>query len=108
MNADPGKPGGNQAEEDNEGYVPSNTGSKPIYRDEKINEGASSSLSGHVYPNPPVFCIIPSPAITGLAAPGTTLVSPCSNTGDIMSQNPVILRAKLCLSIIVSVEPVNV
>ena len=55
MNADPGKPGGNQAEEDNEGYVPSNTGSKPIYRDDKINEGASSSLSGHVYPNPPVF-----------------------------------------------------
>jgi len=55
MNADPSKPGGNQAEEDNEGYVPSNTGPKPIYRDDKINEGASSSLSGDVYPNPPVF-----------------------------------------------------
>jgi hypothetical protein len=72
MHDETSKSGSDQAEEENEGDIPSNTGTNPVYGDGKINEGASFSLSGHVYPNPPVFCRIPSPAISGLAVPGTT------------------------------------
>ncbi len=49
-----GKSGGYYAEEDNEGDVPSNAGTKSVYGYGKVNEGASSSLSDPVYPNPPV------------------------------------------------------
>tara|TARA_B100001146_G_scaffold216587_1_gene220176 strand:- start:635 stop:802 length:168 start_codon:yes stop_codon:yes gene_type:complete len=55
MHDETSKSSSDQAEEDNEGDIPSNTGTNPVYWDDKINEGASSSLSGHVYPNPPVF-----------------------------------------------------
>jgi hypothetical protein len=55
MHDETSKSSSDQAEEDNEGDIPSNTGTSPVYGDNKINEGASFSLSGHVYPNPPVF-----------------------------------------------------
>ena len=54
MNRESGKTGGYEAEEDDESDVPGYTGAIPVYRYGKVNEGASSCLSDHFYPNPPV------------------------------------------------------
>ena len=48
-------PAGHQAEKDYEGDFPSDAGSGPVCGNDNVNKGASSSLSGHVYPNPPVL-----------------------------------------------------
>jgi hypothetical protein len=52
---DAGGPSRYEAEEDYQGYIPGYTGIIPVYRDYNVNEGASSSLSNHVYPNPLVL-----------------------------------------------------
>ena len=52
MNGESSKTGSDEAEEDDESDVPGNARAIPIYRYGKVNEGASSCLSDHVYPNP--------------------------------------------------------
>ena len=54
MNGESSEPGGDDAEEDNEGDVPSNARAVPVYGYGEVNDGARSCLSDHVYPNPPV------------------------------------------------------
>ena len=55
MNDEAGKAGGDYAEEDNEGDISSDSRAEPAYGYGEVDEGARSSLSGHFYPNPPVF-----------------------------------------------------
>jgi len=55
MNGDSGKASGNQGEEEDENYIPGDPGGTPVHRDDNINQGASSSLRNHVYPNPPII-----------------------------------------------------
>ena len=57
MDRETGQTGGDYAEENDEGYIPGDTGVIPIHRDHRINEGTSSSLSSHVYPTPPIIMI---------------------------------------------------
>ena len=52
MNGESSKTGSDEAEEDDESDVSSDAGAEPGYRYSKVNDGASSCLSDHVYPNP--------------------------------------------------------
>jgi len=55
LDRETGQTGGDYAEEKDEGDIPGDTGVIPIHRDHSINKGTSSSLSNHVYPNPPII-----------------------------------------------------
>lgn len=57
MDRETGQTGGDYAEENDEGDIPGDTSVMPIYWDHSINEGTSSSLSSHVYPNPPIIMV---------------------------------------------------
>jgi hypothetical protein len=54
LDRETGQTGGDYAEEND---IPGDTGVIPIHRDHSIDEGTSSSLSSHVYPNPPIIMI---------------------------------------------------
>jgi hypothetical protein len=57
LDRETGQTGDDYAEENDEDDIPGETGVIPILRDPSNNEGTSSSLSSHVYPNPPIIMI---------------------------------------------------
>ncbi len=57
MDRETGRTGGDYAEVNDEDDIPGDTSVMPIHWDHSINEGTSSSLSSHVYPNPPIIMI---------------------------------------------------